>query len=170
MKRIAVQICLVVAVAEPPLLAAPVSPQAVKQDIQRISESIRNHPTAEKFSERARLHALCRDALGAVDDDSRAIELAPQRADYYVDRATDLSDLNRLNEAIADCNKALTLAKYGSTAYMGALRIRANAFFEKSQFDKAKSDILILIKLGDSVAPKSLQQINRASAARRQAK
>lgn len=143
----------------PPAMSAP--SDATDADLARISNEIRIHPTAANFIERARLHSIKGEYGQAVEDDTQAIRLAPNIACYYAFRAVHYQSAKNHTAALADASKALSLANYGSDVYLHALEVRADCYEDLKQFDKAKADTLILVKLHDPGAQKALADINQ---------
>lgn len=76
----------------------------------------------------------------ALSDANKAIELWPERLPGYVIRATTLTDLGRVDEALVDLDKVVE-ADGGYAAYLA----RGHAYYQKRDYDLAIADFTMAI-------------------------
>ena len=69
------------------------------------------------YNLRSLMHRLTGDWIGLVADFTHLIRLQPELASHYGDRASALIELNQLERAIVDCNRAIELDPLAHYAY-----------------------------------------------------
>ncbi|KAI3419587.1 uncharacterized protein J3R85_013095 [Psidium guajava] len=88
----------------------------------------------------------------AVDLYSQAIELSPNNAELFADRAQANLKLRNFTEAVADANKAIQIDPNLSKAYFR----KGNACYELEEYETAKA----ACELGSSLAPEDARFTN----------
>jgi tetratricopeptide (TPR) repeat protein len=95
----------------------------------------------------------------AVSDFDEAIKLDPELAEAYNSRGTIYNAKGNYDQSISDFNKAIELkSKFPEVHYN-----RAIAYYFKQEYAKAWSDVHKAEELGDSVDPKFLAALKKAS-------
>jgi tetratricopeptide (TPR) repeat protein len=147
-----------------PSTAKPELDAAAKADIDKATKAIEASPTAINYAERGRLYSLHKMYKEAVEDRSRAVKLDPKNPHRYEGLALTLYDLNRYDDALKNCNIALTLSKRGDPDYRGAMRVRSGCYQKLGRIDDAIADARELHNLGDPYADSSLQILEKETA------
>lgn len=93
----------------------PSSPEAPPSSRVVISEAARQE--AEQFKASGNVHLAAKRALEAATDYTKAIELDPENAVYYCNRAAALTMAGDFDAAIQDCQAALSLNGRYAKAY-----------------------------------------------------
>ncbi len=96
------------------------------------------------------------DLHGAIDDLNNAIYLDHSKSEYFECRAIINSLLKKHTNALKDYNIAIQMDNENSNAYLN----RARLFLELEEFEKAKQDVNSAQRLGCSVSPKLIKNIN----------
>jgi len=153
------------------LLSMPSNAQAqldaaAKAEIDKATKAIEVAPTAINYAERGRFY--CRNKMYglAIGDYNHAIKLMPNQPGLYWRRAEQLYQLKKYNEAIDDCSRTLRLSKRGDDDYQSALAGRARCYDELGKEQEAIADLRELTSLGDSLAAKDLEKLEKKWAAR----
>jgi len=96
--------------------------------------------TAQEFSQRGNARAARRDNKGALADMSRAVELAPDNAEYRFQRGLALMIGGEPGNAMADLDRALTI----KPDYPEALSLRASARLRTGDKAGSRADLATL--------------------------
>ena len=95
----------------------------------------------------------------AISDFTRAIEINPNLADAYNNRAAAYNYKSSYDQAIYDCNKAIELDPNSAQAYNN----RIFAYYSKQDYDKAWDDVHKIEELGAKVKPEYLEELKKTS-------
>lgn len=93
--------------------------------------------TAQEFSQRGNARAARRDLKGALADMDRAVELAPENAEYHFERGRTLMMNGKPEDARADLDRALSL----KPDYPEALLVRATTRLRTGNRAGARTDL-----------------------------
>ena len=94
-----------------------------------------------------------------MENYSRAIELKPEAAEIYNNRANTYQQSGQFDLAIADYTKAIELRP----GYLPAYSNRAVLYARGEQYAKAWADVEQVRKLGGTLHPQFVQELTKAS-------
>ena len=117
-----------------------------------------NKLNAEKWYEKANAYLDSKDVQKALEASTMAIRLDQNHGEAYLLRCGIYMTLDRYDEAISDCNKAMTLDPSSAAS---AYSLRAHGYINKGEYDKAISDCNKALEMQPRV---SLTYITRARA------
>jgi tetratricopeptide (TPR) repeat protein len=100
------------------------------------------------------------DAQAAMADFNRALQVSPDSVDARCGRAAALLQLDKVDEAIADCNTALA-----NELIPLAASIRGDAYYKKGDLDRAIEDYGLAKRMDSQVARAYLQRSEQRKAA-----
>ena len=95
----------------------------------------------------------------AVDDFTKALEIAPRSAEAYYNRAIAYMNKGRFDWAVDDFTKALEITPRSAEAYYN----RGVSYYYKKEYDKSWRDIYKAQDLGYKIPPKFLENLRNAS-------
>jgi tetratricopeptide (TPR) repeat protein len=95
--------------------------------VEAVADPNAEPTTADGFARRAAMRLGRHDGPGAIDDFSKAIDLSPDAAAYYRDRARAYGESGKGALASADIDKALALDPKDSDLLLARARIRFRA-------------------------------------------
>jgi len=96
---------------------------------------------------------------GAILDYTKTSQLKPNFIEAYDNRAAAYINKGNNDQAILDCSKVIALNPDFSDAYNN----RGTAYYYKKEYDKAWADIHTAEKLGASIDPPFLKDLQKAS-------
>jgi tetratricopeptide (TPR) repeat protein len=105
------------------------------------------------YYERSQIEVNARMFQQALDDISKAIEMAPRMPLYHVERAAITIRVGMLDECIESCQQALRL----NPDIIDAYRILGYAQLQKGERENARQNIQRAIDMGDSAAQKLME-------------
>jgi Tfp pilus assembly protein PilF len=95
----------------------------------------------------------------AIDDFTKALEIAPRSAEAHYNRAIAYLNKGRFDWAVDDLTKVLEITPRSAEAYYN----RAIAYYYKKEYDKSWRDIYKAQDLGYKIPPKFLENLRNAS-------
>jgi tetratricopeptide (TPR) repeat protein len=113
---------------------------------------------AEAYYDRAAVYAALGRYESAIGDYGKVIALNPNSAAAYNNRGNAYAASHRLREAIRDFEAAMAIEPRSPLPYFN----RAAAYFELREYDKARSDIQMCVKLGGQPDPALVQALTKA--------
>ncbi|MFZ1988290.1 MAG: tetratricopeptide repeat protein [Alphaproteobacteria bacterium] len=134
---------------------------AKKQDYQNaladLSSAIAADPTlAVAYADRGSLYLTLKDPSSAIADFTQALKLDPTITEVYVLRGEAFDGIGRYDEAIADYTIVINIEP---RLRLGALRLRALAYFSKKNWSAMIADCTAALKLKDITALYTLRAI-----------
>ncbi len=117
-----------------------------KEALFYINKALKTHPDAYRFAQRAAIYHLLGDHKNELKDYDNAIVLEPKSPLYATERATTYLHSARLQEALTEVNRALTLDPGFAKAYY----IRSNIEWNFKQTPLALGDIGKAISLEEN--------------------
>ncbi len=111
---------------------------------------------ADVYINRGKIHYILGDPQSALNDYARYLQLHRPTAEALNNRALSYQNLGRLNEAIADLQRAIRLSPDYSNSYMNLAVVLAL----QGQYDKAKASALEYQRHGGRVAPEFMNELN----------
>jgi len=110
------------------------------------NESIRLHPDAYRFAQRAAIYRMLGERSAELKDYDRAVALDPKNPSFATERATTLFQTGKVQQAMKEVNRAISLDDKFAPAY----HIRANVCLVMKQKAAAIADASKAISLEES--------------------
>lgn len=123
-----------------------VNEKKYKEALPYFDQAIAKHPDAFRHAQRAAAYRLLGDRKSELKDYERAVALNPKSAEYATEHATTLFHDKKLQQALTEINRALSLNDKYALAYY----LRANIELQLAQRPLAMADINKAIALEDS--------------------
>ncbi|KAM7345344.1 RNA polymerase II-associated protein spaghetti [Cochliomyia hominivorax] len=133
------------------------SPSSEKQDIPYDPEELK-HKEANEIKDRGNKHVKLCEYTKAIEAYTQAIELYPDDAVYYSNRALCYLKLERYNECIEDCERAIDIDSLAVKAYYR--RMMANESLGHNMDALKDCTTVLMIEPKNSEAKRSLERIN----------
>ncbi|KER10230.1 MAG: hypothetical protein HY22_06505 [[Candidatus Thermochlorobacteriaceae] bacterium GBChlB] len=121
--------------------------QFLKEQMNSIDKQINKSPTLELFIARGQLKQLTHDTLGALEDFSKAIAIAPDSIDGYHHRAMLRKQLKDYARANADFTKAIFLNSNLADLYFGRAVVR----LQLAEYPDAVNDFTVTLEKDTTV-------------------
>ena len=116
-------------------------------DYNTFFDAVRGEVTALFHFQREQAEMQCRMYQQALDDINKAVEMAPEDADFWVEKGTVHLRVNQLDDAIAAFNKALSL----NDKYAAAYRLLGYCQAMKKKNKEACANFAKAKELGDEL-------------------
>lgn len=110
------------------------------------NESVRRHPDAYRFAQRAAIYRNLGQRSNELKDYDRAVALDPKNPSFATERATTLFQAGNVQQAMKEVNRAISLDDKFAPAY----HIRANVYLVMKQKAAAIADASKAISLEES--------------------